>query len=106
MVPMLTCGFVRSNFALATGLSSWTSSLLVRRVSVATRRTTRQGRKVRTPGIHPGEPAVELRCSGLGLLPSRLRDDLLRDVRGNLCVGVEHHRVVGTTLGLGPQVTH
>jgi len=29
MVPMLTCGFVRSNFAFATSVSSWTSMMLV-----------------------------------------------------------------------------
>jgi hypothetical protein len=29
MVPMLTCGFVRSNFAFATVLSSWTVLVLV-----------------------------------------------------------------------------
>jgi hypothetical protein len=29
MVPMLTCGFVRSNFAFATSVSSWTLLVLV-----------------------------------------------------------------------------
>src|SRR6478609_9764947 len=38
------------------------------------------------------------------LLAGRLRDDLLRDVRGNLGIGVELHAVASPALRLRPQV--
>src|SRR5436190_21792839 len=74
MVPMFTCGLVRSNLALATG--SLLESLT--RTSV---------------------------CSGwsataVGLLAPRFRDDLLRDVPGNLGVGIELHGENSPALGL------
>src|SRR5687767_15662139 len=67
MVPMLTCGLVRSNLALATGFLSEVVTQVVR--------------------------ALGWGSSGWGLLPRRLRDDLLGDVGGDLGVGVEHHGV-------------
>src|SRR5512139_1207780 len=82
MVPMLTCGLVRSNFAFATGVLLWT--VLVQRPTALT---------------FPSRKPRRSLAGGLG-------NDLLRDVRGNLGVGVELHAVAGTTLGLGPQVAH
>src|SRR4051812_42595816 len=79
MVPMLTCGLVRSNLAFATGVLLWTC--------------------VGTPYDAP---------FGLvrpGLLARGLRDDLLRHIAGNLGVGVELHGVARAALGLRPQVT-
>src|SRR5215468_6593082 len=81
MVPMLTCGLVRSNFAFATGVLLWTSWFVAAAACGAT--------------LHDDGP----------LLPGRLRDDLLCHVRGNLGVGVELHRVARPALGLRPQVT-
>src|SRR4051794_39071796 len=43
-------------------------------------------------------------AGGGELLAGRLRDDLLRHVRGNLGVGVELHAVTGPALRLRPQV--
>src|SRR3990170_4799913 len=77
---MLTCGLVRSNFALATVGSSWCGVFLTR-VSVTG-------------------------CRGPGLLAADLLDDLVGDVRGNLGVRVELHRVRRLTGGLGPQVAN
>src|SRR6476620_3562709 len=78
MVPMLTCGLVRSNLALATGfLSSWLRS------------------RTRVWG------AVQV-----GLLASRLGDDLLGDVGRDLGVRVEHHGVARPSLGAAAQVAH
>src|SRR5437763_7649985 len=78
MVPMLTCGLVRSNLALATGfLSSWLRS-----------RTRVWGAVL------------------VGLLASRLGDDLLGDVGRDLGVRVEHHGVARPSLGAAAQVTH
>src|SRR5690242_20357319 len=81
MVPMLTCGLVRSNFALATVGSSWCGCYLTR---------TNWGG-----------------AEGQGeLLAADLLDDLVGDVRGNLGVRVELHRVRRLTGGLGPQVAN
>src|ERR1700712_2465449 len=83
MVPMLTCGLVRSNFALATGAPPVDCCL------------TR---------------VVELMCCCRGpvrtLLATDLLDDLVGDVLGNLGVRVELHRVRRLTGGLRPQVTN
>src|SRR5205807_2188342 len=69
MVPMLTCGLVRSNLALATGfLSSW-----LRRWCVS------------------GGLRAVLGCCGL--LARGLGDDLLGHVLRNFRVAVEDHRV-------------
>src|SRR5690242_7063864 len=83
MVPMLTCGLVRSNLALATGfLSSWL-------------RSRARG------GGDCGQ------CSGgAGLLARGLRDDLLGHVLRNFRIAVEDHRVAGPTLGAAAQVAH
>src|SRR3954463_14142778 len=75
MVPMLTCGLVRSNLAFAT----WCPSLDSASYAVAA-------------------------CCCAGLFAVGLRDDLLRDVRGNLGVGVELHAVARPALGPRPQV--
>src|SRR5262245_19146466 len=81
MVPMLTCGLVRSNFAFATvdPFPSWKCRPL-------------GGRRLLTF------------VGALSLFAGRLGDDFLGDVLRNLCVAVELHRVTRTTLGLGPQV--
>src|SRR5918997_2252221 len=78
MVPMLTCGLVRSNLALATVGSSCCCYLT---------------RCFDTP-------------AGRRLLAADLLDDLVGDVRGNLGVRVELHRVRRLTGGLGPQVAN
>src|SRR3954447_160180 len=80
MVPMLTCGFVRSNFAFATVSSSPRGYAVVRALGWAVRRW--------------------------GLLARRLGDDLLGHVGRDLRVAVEDHRVAGPTLGAAAQVTH
>src|SRR5919112_2262707 len=80
MVPMLTCGLVRSNLALATGfLSSWVTQV------------------VRALGVG---------CAGARFLAGGLRDDLLGHVLRNLRVAVEDHRVAGPPLGAAAQVAH
>src|SRR3954465_15035519 len=79
MVPMLTCGLVPSNLALATGfLSPW-----LRRWCVL------------WGGLW-----------GVGLLARRLGDDLLGHVGRDLGVAVEDHRVAGPTLGAAAQIAH
>src|ERR671914_2055601 len=82
MVPMFTCGLVRSNFALATVGSSWccflTDSYYWWGVAEG-----------------PGD-----------LFAAHLLDDLVVDVRGNLGVRVELHRVRSLSRGLGPQVAN
>src|SRR3954464_9405024 len=75
MVPMLTCGLVRSNLAFAT----W------------------------CPSLDSASYAVAVSCRA-GLIAVGLRDDLLRDVRGNLGVGVELHAVARPALGPRPKV--
>src|SRR3954452_4234858 len=80
MVPMLTCGFVRSNFAFATVGSSPRGYAVVRALGWAVR--------------------------GWGLLARRLGDDLLGHVGRDLRVAVEDHRVAGPSLGAAAQVAH
>src|SRR4051794_221948 len=80
MVPMLTCGFVRSNFAFATVGSSPRGYAVVRALGWA--------------------------VQGWGLLARRLGDDLLGHVGRDLRVAVEDHRVAGPTLGAAAQVAH
>src|SRR6478752_9815215 len=82
MVPMLTCGLVRSNFALATGAPPDCCYV------------TRGCGVVLVPRIRAR------------LLAADLLDDLVGDVRGNLGVRVELHRVRRLTGGLGPQVAN
>src|SRR5207249_968514 len=103
MVPMLTCGFVRWNFAFATvdplplfGLLAylvcgccWLCRDLLR-LWVTRRLSSRSAPRDFVP-----------RCS----LPCCLRDDFLCHVRGNLGVGIELHRVARPALRLGTQVT-
>src|SRR6266571_247079 len=99
MVPMLTCGLVRSNFAFVT-------AVLLKDFLVRSRR-------------RGGATSCRLGSSGLGHRPGAcspvrwrhrrslaggLSDDLPGDVRGNLVVGVELHRVARPALGLRPQV--
>src|SRR6476469_8882976 len=89
MVPMLTCGLVRSNFAFAT-------VVLLRTLCYA---------------VRPGQDGA--RWGGFRLkrlrdvpqsLPAGLLDDLLGDGLGDLCVGVELHGEARATLRLGAQV--
>src|ERR1700721_549202 len=90
MVPMLTCGFVRSNFAFATFVSSWTFWCLLKQFCYFSYAAvvTGQGYSV----------AV------VSSLAGGLSDDLLRHVRRNFGVAVEHHGVVRPALSLRPQV--
>src|SRR4051812_31391050 len=89
MVPMLTCGLVRSNLALATGfLSSWLRRWCVLVGSGGARR----------PRAGP--------ATAYSLLASRLGDDLLGDVGRDLGVRVEHHGVARPPLGAAAQVAH
>src|SRR5215471_8295252 len=85
MVPMLTCGLVRWNFAFATGVSSlraappqwvWSVSWFL----------------------------YVCYCAPRSLLAARLGDDLLGDARRHLGVGVELHAVVRPALCLATQV--
>src|SRR5688500_9772487 len=115
MVPMLTCGLVRSNLALATGfLSSWLrrwcvlwgGALLGDDGTCPAVGVTRRS-PWRCPWLGSGVapllgPRTALRCS----LPRRLRDDLLGDVGRDLGVRVEHHRVARPSLGAAAQVAH
>src|SRR6185437_9711699 len=94
MVPMLTCGLVRWNFAFATGVLLWTSWFVVRG-GLTLHGPCRLGLGGRRP---------QARSCSSGLLARRLRDDLLGDVLRNLGVGVELHRVARPALGLRPQV--
>src|ERR1700744_1139310 len=91
MVPMLTCGFVRSNFAFATSVSSWTCWCLLKQCCY-----------FRCAAVLTGQGYSPSRLPGL--LARRLRDDLLRHVGRHFGVGVEDHGVVRPALSLGPQV--
>src|SRR3954452_23181815 len=121
MVPMLTCGLVRSNFAFATGVLLWTVFFVrparpIRRfgtLSTARARAVldephapqRSNKRyapaaftvlpLLTSGWPPLRASYFARCSGT----RRFRDDLLRDVLRTLGVGVELHAVAGPALG-------
>src|SRR3982751_7036365 len=111
MVPMLTCGLVRSNLALATGFLSPCLRGRARALGAggwcsggagATRPWPWRGSWLGS-GIAPLlGPWTALRC----LLSRRLRDDLLGHVRGDLGVRVEHHGVARPPLGAAAQVAH
>src|SRR6202161_2038473 len=90
MVPMLTCGFVRSNFAFATSVSSWTCWCLLKQCCYFSCAAVVTGQGY----------SVALASS----LAGGLSDDLLRHVRRNFGVVVEHHGVVRPALSLRPQV--
>src|SRR5688500_11979272 len=84
MVPMLTCGLVRSNLALATGfLSSWLRRWCVLWGGACW--------VAAGPDVCQGPLPV--------LLAGRLGDDLLGDVGRDLGVRVEHHGVARPPLG-------
>src|SRR5665811_1274920 len=91
MVPMLTCGLDRSNFALPT--------MVLLRTNQVLRLTT-------MPDAATSWVLGDLNADTTASLATDLLDDLFRDILGNLGVGVELHRVVGTTLSLGPQVAN
>src|SRR4051812_36342328 len=108
MVPMLTCGLVRSNLALATVGPPQDSDATPPGASLSGCRsvgprcvclyfTWWRGARRRAP------PPVENTLRG-ALLSLGLRDDLLGDVRRDLVVGLEGHRVDGTTGGLRTKV--
>src|SRR2546430_16123214 len=121
MVPMLTCGFVRWNFAFAAvdplplfglfGLFGLWVLLVVPGFAAALGYSP-VVRSLRSSGLRPsmltplppGRSAPRdfvPRCS----LPCCLRDDFLCHVRGNLGVGIELHRVARPALRLGTQIT-
>src|ERR1700679_3579443 len=90
MVPMLTCGFVRSNFAFATSVSSWTCWCLLKQCFYFS-----------CDAVVTGQGFSVAFASSLA---GGLSDDLLRHVRRNFGVVVEHHGVVRPALSLRPQV--
>src|SRR5665647_3415547 len=90
MVPILTCGLFSSNFALPT-------MIFLR---------TYQCFALRPWWTRRGWVLGDLNADTTASLATDLLDDLFSDVLGNLRVGVELHRVVGTTLSLGPQVAN
>src|SRR5690349_3639865 len=109
MVPMLTCGLVRSNLAFATAvllLGGWSyvfsSSVVWNGWSAASARNSRCSLAVRLRGPDGSAPGSlrSSRCS----LAVRLRDDLLGDACRHLGVGVELHRVGRPALRLAAQV--
>src|SRR5262245_5034047 len=78
MVPMLTCGLVRSNFAFATVTpSEWVTPYDV------------------SGGVRP-----------YGLLAPGLLDDLVRDAPGNFGVRVELHGVARSSLRPAPEIAY
>src|SRR3954466_9162062 len=91
---MLTCGLVRSNFALAT----WAPPhYLLTRWNLSCRCW------LALPGDDRGHVAGAPKRL---LLASDLLDDLVGDVLRNLGVRVELHRVRRLTGGLGPQIAN
>src|ERR1700688_684999 len=90
MVPMLTCGLVRSNFAFATSVSSWTCWCLLKQCCY-----------FRGAAVVTGQGYSVAFASSLA---GGLSDDLLRHIRRNFGVAVEHHGVVRPALSLRPQV--
>src|SRR5215469_7200380 len=95
MVPMLTCGLVRWNFAFATGISSLRSG------------PPAVGLDYSLLGLLVGQclPRLPGRGGQSELLAARLGDDLLGDVRRDFGVRVELHAVVRPPLRLAAQVT-
>src|SRR4029078_5138464 len=83
MVPTFTCGLSRSNFSFATFVYLLEVSF-VRNAS----------------GANPQKVSALCRHG----LPGPVLDHALGDVRRDLSVGVELHRVGGTSLGRAPQV--
>src|SRR6478735_1849452 len=90
MVPMLTCGLVRSNFAFATVVLLRTFSCYA----------VRPGQDVARWGGFRWKRLRDVPQS----LPAGLLDDLLGNGLGDLCVGVELHGEARATLRLGAQV--
>src|SRR6476619_500545 len=90
MVPMLTCGLVRSNFAFATVV------LLRTFLCYA----VRPGQDVARWGGFRWKRLRDVPQS----LPAGLLDDLLGNGLGDLCVGVELHGEARAALRLGAQV--
>src|SRR3954453_14900256 len=101
MVPMLTCGLVRWNFAFATGVLLWTVSF---RSPGTPDKAIGTLSTARARAVLDGPHAPQRFRPGSGT--RRFRDDLLRHVLRNLGVGVELHAVAGPALGLRPKVTH
>src|ERR1700761_7460089 len=94
MVPTLTCGLSRSNFSFATSIAPSEVLVFVRGL-----RTWRTRESYRDPSFD-----VRRVCLGRGLVAAAAFDDLLRDVRRDLVVAVELHRVRGPALRVGTQV--
>src|SRR3954464_13921790 len=88
MVPTLTCGLSRSNFSLATAVRSSFCSLLVGGLA-------NQGKL--------SQSVLAVLSGGNGLARAVL-DDLLGDVRRDLVVTLELHRVRRAALRVGAQV--
>src|SRR4051794_23678567 len=108
MVPMLTCGLVRSNLALATtGAPSGIRHALARRFLggyglVAGDPAVKFSRPYGSGQTEPYEQGAS--CDAAGSLAAGLLDDLVGDRLRGLGVGVELHRVRGLARGLRPQV--
>src|SRR5690242_9167460 len=99
MVPMLTCGLVRSNFAFATGVLLWTVELLAPGTPDKAMGTLSTAR-ARAALDGPHAPHRSSVVSGT----SRFGDDLLRDALRDLGVGVELHAVARPAGSLRPEV--
>src|SRR6478735_7000605 len=97
MVPMLTCGLVRSNFAFATGGSSWTEMFSAVLTAGLCWSWEVKLCGASLPRALCGPAAGVLLAGGLG-------DDLLGHIGRDLGVGVEDHRVVRPALGPRPEV--
>src|SRR3954471_7913533 len=118
MVPMLTCGLVRSNFAFATGVllkdflvrrapdaqADWFSRRAGRTAGWPQSRCAVNAVGLIRPSLSPNHSGSDDELVRWRSLARRFRDDLLRDVRRNLGVGVELHAVARPALGLRPQV--
>src|SRR4029453_9711236 len=100
IVPMLTCGFVRSNFAFATEAPPGFSPRRSRGVSWVTSQLADLTRPKFCGRFRSGQTQSLWSIS----FPPCFLNDLLGDVLRGLSVGVELHRVRSLTRGLGPQV--
>src|SRR5690606_1593053 len=114
MVPMLTCGLVRSNLAFATWAPSGFVATRLRGAYFLTcdvlgRTAVRPKfcgcpRSGQTAGTRvPAESAITP-SAGRSSLAAGLLNDLVGDVLRHLGVGVELHRVAGLTRGLGAEI--
>src|SRR5512144_125361 len=110
MVPMLTCGFVRSNFAFATCVSLLVGGLAYFEVPdwglvrVSARLGDPFAMRLTLPSPSQRRWLGSGTRSPCGSLSPRLRDDVLGHVGGHLVIRVELHRVARPPGRLRPEV--